>query len=46
VQSHLVAGADGMHSTVRQALGMPVPGKAVVRSVMLADVRLTQSPRA
>jgi hypothetical protein len=33
-----------MHSTVRQKLGMPFPGKAVVRSVMLADVRLAESP--
>jgi hypothetical protein len=39
-----VVGADGMHSTVRTAIGMPVPGKAVVRSVMLADVRLTGTP--
>jgi FAD binding domain-containing protein/aromatic ring hydroxylase-like protein len=39
-----VVGADGMHSTVRQALGMPFPGKSVVRSVMLADVRLSQPP--
>jgi 2-polyprenyl-6-methoxyphenol hydroxylase-like FAD-dependent oxidoreductase len=39
-----VVAADGMHSTVRQALGMPFPGKAVVRSVMLAEVRLTQPP--
>jgi flavin-dependent dehydrogenase len=41
--SWLVA-ADGIHSPVRQALGMPFPGKAVVRSVMLAEVRLSQSP--
>ncbi len=39
-----VVGADGIHSMVRQALGMPFPGKAVVRSVMLAEVRLTQPP--
>lgn len=44
VRAAYVVGADGMHSTVRQALGMPFPGKPVVRSVMLADVRLTQSP--
>jgi 2-polyprenyl-6-methoxyphenol hydroxylase-like FAD-dependent oxidoreductase len=40
-----VVGADGMRSTVRQALGMPFPGKVVVRSVMLAEVRLTEPPR-
>ena len=39
-----VVGADGMRSTVRQALGLPFPGKPVVRSVMLAEVRLTQPP--
>jgi 2-polyprenyl-6-methoxyphenol hydroxylase-like FAD-dependent oxidoreductase len=44
VRAAYVAGTDGMRSTVRQALGMPFPGKSVVRSVMLADVRLTQLP--
>jgi 2-polyprenyl-6-methoxyphenol hydroxylase-like FAD-dependent oxidoreductase len=44
VRAGWVVGADGMHSTVRQALGMPFPGKPVVRSVMLAEVRLTQPP--
>src|SRR3712207_5511731 len=32
-------GADGVRSTVRQALGLPFPGHSVVQSVMLADVR-------
>jgi 2-polyprenyl-6-methoxyphenol hydroxylase-like FAD-dependent oxidoreductase len=36
-----LVGADGMHSTVRQAVGMPFPGRPVVHSVMLAEVRLT-----
>jgi 2-polyprenyl-6-methoxyphenol hydroxylase-like FAD-dependent oxidoreductase len=44
VRAGWVVGADGMHSTVRQALGMPFPGRPVVRSVMLAEVRLTQPP--
>jgi 2-polyprenyl-6-methoxyphenol hydroxylase-like FAD-dependent oxidoreductase len=44
VRAGWIVGADGMHSTVRQALGMPFPGKPVVRSVMLAEVRLTQPP--
>jgi 2-polyprenyl-6-methoxyphenol hydroxylase-like FAD-dependent oxidoreductase len=44
VRARYVVGADGMHSTVRTALAMPFPGKAVVRSVMLADVRLTGTP--
>lgn len=39
-----VVGTDGMHSTIRRAAGMPFPGKAVVRSVMLAEVELTQPP--
>jgi 2-polyprenyl-6-methoxyphenol hydroxylase-like FAD-dependent oxidoreductase len=39
-----MVGTDGMRSTVRQALGLPFPGKSVVRSVMLAEVRLTQPP--
>ncbi|MEV4509649.1 FAD-dependent monooxygenase [Dactylosporangium sp. NPDC049525] len=39
-----VVGADGVHSAVREAIGMPFPGKAVLRSIMLADVRLTEAP--
>jgi len=39
-----IVGTDGMRSTVRQAVGLPFPGGPVVRSVMLADVRLTQPP--
>jgi 2-polyprenyl-6-methoxyphenol hydroxylase-like FAD-dependent oxidoreductase len=38
-------GADGGHSVVRRALGMPFPGRSAVRSVMLADVRLRHPPR-
>ena len=44
VRAGYLVGADGMHSTVRRALGMPFPGQPVVRSVMLADVRLSQPP--
>lgn len=39
-----VVGADGVRSTVRRELGLPFPGRAVVRSVMLADVRLDEAP--
>jgi 2-polyprenyl-6-methoxyphenol hydroxylase-like FAD-dependent oxidoreductase len=39
-----VVGADGVGSTVREALGLPFPGEAVVSSVMLADVRLAEPP--
>jgi 2-polyprenyl-6-methoxyphenol hydroxylase-like FAD-dependent oxidoreductase len=39
-----VVGADGMRSAVRTALGLPFPGRSVMRSVMLADVRLSRLP--
>jgi 2-polyprenyl-6-methoxyphenol hydroxylase-like FAD-dependent oxidoreductase len=44
VRAGYVVGADGMHSTVRRAVGVPFPGKSVCRSVMLAEVQLTQTP--
>ncbi|WP_431679714.1 FAD-dependent monooxygenase [Kitasatospora sp. KL5] len=37
-------GTDGVHSTVRDLIGLPFPGTSVVDSVMLADVRLEQAP--
>jgi 2-polyprenyl-6-methoxyphenol hydroxylase-like FAD-dependent oxidoreductase len=39
-----LVGADGVRSAVRRLLGEPFPGRAVVRSVMLADVRFAQPP--
>ncbi|MBO3752017.1 FAD-dependent monooxygenase [Streptosporangiaceae bacterium NEAU-GS5] len=39
-----LVGADGIGSTVRKELGLPFPGKSVLRSIMLADVRLTEEP--
>ncbi|WP_399885055.1 FAD-dependent monooxygenase [Streptomyces sp. BBFR51] len=39
-----VVGADGMRSTVRDAVGLPFPGRSVIRSVVLADVRLAEEP--
>ncbi|MBO0850915.1 MAG: FAD-dependent monooxygenase [Pseudonocardia sp.] len=39
-----LVGTDGVHSTVRHALAEPFPGHAAVRSVMLADVQLTEAP--
>jgi 2-polyprenyl-6-methoxyphenol hydroxylase-like FAD-dependent oxidoreductase len=42
IRAHYVVGADGARSTVREAVGLPFPGQAVVRSVMLADVQLTE----
>ncbi|MFC9932249.1 FAD-dependent monooxygenase [Streptomyces sp. NPDC127190] len=37
-----VVGTDGMRSAVREAVGLPFPGKSVIRSVVLADVRLAE----
>ncbi|QPP07160.1 NAD-binding protein [Streptomyces bathyalis] len=37
-------GTDGVHSTVRRLLGLPFPGKSVIRSIVLADVRLSDPP--
>ncbi|GAA3506295.1 FAD-dependent monooxygenase [Streptomyces prasinosporus] len=39
-----VVGADGHRSAVRRALGMPFPGVSVIKSLFLADVRLTEEP--
>ncbi|MBC9724487.1 FAD-dependent monooxygenase [Streptomyces sp. TRM68367] len=41
-----VVGADGMRSTVRTAIGLPFPGRSVIRSVVLADVRLAEQPES
>ncbi|MGW7198747.1 FAD-dependent monooxygenase [Streptomyces chryseus] len=37
-------GADGVRSAVREALGVPFPGHAVIKSIVLADVRLAREP--
>jgi 2-polyprenyl-6-methoxyphenol hydroxylase-like FAD-dependent oxidoreductase len=39
-----VVGTDGVRSAVRRALGLPFPGHSAVRSMMLADVRLSDPP--
>lgn len=39
-----VVGADGVNSAVRRALGLPFPGRSVIKSIMLADVRLSAPP--
>jgi 2-polyprenyl-6-methoxyphenol hydroxylase-like FAD-dependent oxidoreductase len=44
VRADYAVGADGLHSVVREALGLPFPGKSVLESIMLADVRLAQPP--
>ncbi|WP_419997039.1 FAD-dependent monooxygenase [Streptomyces boninensis] len=37
-------GTDGLHSRIREAIGLPFPGKSVIRSVVLADVQLREQP--
>lgn len=44
IRARYAVGADGVHSRVRRELGLGFPGRSVVRSVMLADVRLTRTP--
>ena len=39
-----VVGTDGVHSAVRTAVGLPFLGRAVLTSIMLADVRLADPP--
>ncbi|MEV2212654.1 FAD-dependent oxidoreductase [Streptomyces sp. NPDC050997] len=39
-----VVGADGMRSVVRNAIGLPFPGRSVIRSIVLADVKLAEEP--
>lgn len=37
-------GSDGVRSSVRRALGIPFPGRSVIRSIVLADVKLAEPP--
>jgi len=39
-----VVGTDGFRSRVRQLLGLPLPGRSALRSLMLADVRFSDPP--
>ncbi|MEU9186100.1 FAD-dependent monooxygenase [Streptomyces sp. NPDC048484] len=39
-----VVGTDGMRSAVRESVGLSFPGQSVIRSVVLADVRLAEKP--
>lgn len=41
-----VVGTDGMRSAVRTAIGLAFPGRSVIRSVVLADVRLDEEPES
>ena len=44
LRATFLVGADGARSTVRSAVGIPFPGRAVIRSMVLADVRLARKP--
>jgi 2-polyprenyl-6-methoxyphenol hydroxylase-like FAD-dependent oxidoreductase len=44
LRASYVVGTDGHRSAVRDALGLDFPGTSVVRSVMLADVRMSDPP--
>jgi 2-polyprenyl-6-methoxyphenol hydroxylase-like FAD-dependent oxidoreductase len=44
LRAEYLVGADGMRSVVRDAIGLPFPGHSVIRSVVLADVRLAEQP--
>ncbi|GAA4906311.1 FAD-dependent oxidoreductase [Streptomyces coeruleoprunus] len=46
LRARYLVGADGVRSTVRGNLGLPFPGDAVIRSMVLADVRLTEEPES
>ncbi|GAA1869936.1 FAD-dependent monooxygenase [Myceligenerans crystallogenes] len=39
-------GCDGHRSAVRELAGLPFPGQAVIRSMVLADVRLSEPPQS
>lgn len=43
-RTRFVIGADGAHSTVRRLVGAPFPGKTVLSSMVLADVKLARGP--
>lgn len=43
-RARFLVGADGVRSAVRESLGLAFPGRSVVKSIMLADVRLAQAP--
>jgi 2-polyprenyl-6-methoxyphenol hydroxylase-like FAD-dependent oxidoreductase len=43
-RSRYVVGADGVHSAVREAAGVPFSGEPFLRNVMLADVKLANPP--
>ncbi|MGN6335647.1 FAD-dependent oxidoreductase [Mycobacterium sp.] len=45
-RARYVIGADGAHSTVRTLLGADFPGKTLLTSLIIADVKLAHGPSA
>jgi 2-polyprenyl-6-methoxyphenol hydroxylase-like FAD-dependent oxidoreductase len=43
-RADFVIGADGAHSTVRDLVGADFPGKTILSSILLADVKLANGP--
>jgi 2-polyprenyl-6-methoxyphenol hydroxylase-like FAD-dependent oxidoreductase len=43
-RADFVIGADGAHSTVRDLVGADFPGKTILSSIVLADVKLANGP--
>ena len=43
-RADFVIGADGAHSTVRDLVGADFPGKTILSSIVLADVKLAHGP--
>ncbi|MEN4478549.1 FAD-dependent oxidoreductase [Mycolicibacterium cosmeticum] len=43
-RARYLVGADGAHSTVRTLVGADFPGKTILSSVVLADVKLAHGP--
>jgi 2-polyprenyl-6-methoxyphenol hydroxylase-like FAD-dependent oxidoreductase len=43
-RAQYLIGADGAHSTVRGLLGVDFPGKTILSSIVLADVKLAHGP--
>jgi 2-polyprenyl-6-methoxyphenol hydroxylase-like FAD-dependent oxidoreductase len=43
-RADFVIGADGAHSTVRDLVGAAFPGKTILSSIVLADVKLADGP--
>lgn len=43
-RARYVIGADGAHSTVRALVGADFPGKTILTSIVLADVKLAHAP--